>query len=219
MINVVTIDDHSVVRAGISEMISSRSDDIRVVCNTCHCHKDGPACLKEMVSCDGVKIDVALVDISVKNNPMWGLGVIRETALSNKKARLIALTMFSEESLAPAVKSAGASGFLTKDSSPEEILTAIRHVYSGGEYFTPNAIDAIERASCPPKALPHETLSPREFQCLMMLVGGLKTSEISKILGISIKTANIYRANIMDKLSARTVADITRYAITHKLVT
>ena len=113
---------------------------------------------------------------------------------------------------------AGASGYLTKESAPEELLTAIRRIVRGGRYISPSVGETLaDDLGRPAAELPHHGLSDREFETMRLLASGKRASEIAEHLHLSVKTVSTYRARVLQKLNLRTTAEIMRYAIKHGL--
>jgi DNA-binding NarL/FixJ family response regulator len=126
--------------------------------------------------------------------------------------------MHSEEQFAIRSLRAGASGYLTKDSAPGELVGAIRKVVSGARYMTPQLAERIAAHLGPENDRPlHERLSDREYQVLRMIARGRATREISTELGLSVKTVSTYRARLLEKMGMRSTAEITAYAVRHRL--
>ena len=128
------------------------------------------------------------------------------------------LSVHPAEQYAIRVLRAGASGYLTKESAPEELLTAIRRIVRGGRYISPSVGETLaDDLDRPGERLPHDTLSDREFEIMRLLASGKRASEIAHELHLSVKTVSTYRARILQKLNLRTTAEIMRYAIKHDL--
>ena len=114
---------------------------------------------------------------------------------------------------------AGASGYLTKESASRELATALRKVAAGGAYITPEVAEQLALGAMPSAdALPHTTLSDREFQVLRMLVSGKSVSDIAAALTLSVKTVSTHKARLMQKLGVSNTSEMFRYAIQHRLV-
>ncbi|HVB38981.1 MAG TPA: response regulator transcription factor, partial [Vicinamibacterales bacterium] len=123
------------------------------------------------------------------------------------------------EQFARRVLDAGASGYLTKDSAPAQLVKAIRLVLTGRRYLSPDLIEELvvgERAARP--ARPHETLSDREYQVLRMIASGKTVSQIAAALSLSVKTVSTYRVRVLEKMGMRSTAELMRYAIENRLV-
>jgi DNA-binding NarL/FixJ family response regulator len=127
--------------------------------------------------------------------------------------------MYPEDQYAVRALKAGASGYLTKESAPEELVAAIRKVCQGGIYVTESLAERLATALGPEdKRLPHETLSDRELQVMCLLADGRSAKDIATKLSLSPKTISTYRSRILVKLGIKTTAEIIRYALQHDLV-
>jgi len=148
-----------------------------------------------------------------------GLDVLHEIRAAKPGTKVIVLTMYPEEQYAIRSLRDGASAYLTKSSSPDELIEAIKTVASGRRYITPSIADRlasyIEDASQRP---PHEALSDREMQVFVRIGSGKPVKEIAGELNLSIKTVSTYRVRILQKLGMETNAQLIRYAIQHELV-
>jgi DNA-binding NarL/FixJ family response regulator len=133
--------------------------------------------------------------------------------------RVIVLSVHSEDQFAVRVLKAGASGFLNKDSAPEELVKAVRKVLGGGRYVSASLAEQLAmKLDKPGDQLPHQSLSDREFQVLRMIGSGKTVSEIAQDLSLSVKTVSTYRSRILEKMNLNTNAELTRYSFEHKLV-
>ena len=161
--------------------------------------------------CDVMVLDLSLPDRS-------GLDVLKELRKERPKLPVLVLTMHSEEQFAVRVLKAGASGYLNKRSTPEELIVAIKKVYRGGKYVSQHLADILvyELDTDSQKAL-HENLSDREYQILRLIGSGKTISEIAVTLSLSVTTVSTYRARILEKMGMKTNAELTRYAIENGL--
>ena len=126
--------------------------------------------------------------------------------------------MHSPEQYAVRAIKAGASGYLTKESAPYELVTAVQQILSGRKYITNRVAEVLASSlEMDTNKLPHENLSDREFEVLKKLVEGKSVSEISEMLSLNINTISTYRARILDKMGLKSNADLIRYAIEHKI--
>jgi DNA-binding NarL/FixJ family response regulator len=148
-----------------------------------------------------------------------GLDVLTDLVRESPAPAVLVLSMHPEDQYAIRVLRAGAAGYLTKESAPEELITAITKVASGKTYVS-SALAEKLASSLRSRwdQLPHHLLSDREFQVMRMLALGRKIREIAEELCLSEKTITTYRARVMEKMKMRSNADITRYAIRHKLI-
>jgi DNA-binding NarL/FixJ family response regulator len=162
--------------------------------------------------------DVAVIDISMPG--LDGLEVISQLSSSHPALPVLVLTMHEEEQYVVRTISAGARGYLTKRSVPEQLVKAIRKVHAGGRYLTEEAAEllALRMASGARDRSLIDTLSNREIQVLRRLVLGQTTREIAEVYHISVKTVDTYRSRLLQKLNLRNNAELTRFAIQNDLV-
>ena len=209
MINILVADDHAVVREGVKQIIADVSD--MLVKDEAN---NGHETLKKVMSNE---YDVVLLDISMPGRS--GLELLEDIKSQRPKLPVLILSMHPEKQYAFRALRAGASGYLTKASAPQELIGAIRKASSGGKYVTASLAEklAFEIDSDTEKA-PHEKLSNREYQVMLMIAGGKLVSEIADELCLSIKTISTYRARIMDKMGMKKNAELTLYAVRNDLI-
>jgi two-component system, NarL family, invasion response regulator UvrY len=161
--------------------------------------------------------DLVLLDVSMPGGPF--LDTLRALREQHPTVRVLVLSVHPEDQWAVRALRAGASGSLTKDHSPDQLLEAIRRVYRGGKYVSPTLAEQLatqlDRGGQRP---PHELLSDREFEVMRRLGNGLSVSQIATELAISAKTVSTYRARILEKMAATTNADLVRYAARYGLI-
>ena len=209
MIRVFIADDHPLTRKGIKQTLDDATD-IRV----CGEAGSGREVMKAVMEID---FDVLVLDVVMPDG--GGFEVLDQLKSNNLDLYTIILSMYPEEQYALRALKAGASGYLTKDSIPEELIVAIRKVASGGKFVTSSLAERLaSEISGEISADPHEILSNREFQVMCLLASGRTVTEIANELSISIKTISTYRARILDKLGLRNTAGIIRYALQNKIV-
>jgi DNA-binding NarL/FixJ family response regulator len=209
MLRVLIADDHPVVRRGLEQIIAGTSD--MVVAGEA---ADGWEALRKATAGD---YDVVLLDISMpfKN----GLEVLSQIKAAKPALPVLMLSMHPEEQYAVRALKTGASGYLTKESAPEEMLTAIRKVSGGGKYVSASlAEDLASMLQEDADRLPHQALSNREFQVLRLIASGKTVSEIAQELSLSVKTISTYRARVLQKLRLKNTAELVRYATDNELV-
>ena len=210
MIKVLLADDHSIVREGLRKVLED-DNEIEVIAEAA----DGETALEEAIN---KKPDVAVVDISMPG--MDGLEVVNRLKIYCEEVPALILTMHEEEQYVIRAIEAGAMGYLTKQSAPEELVAAVKKIHSGGRYLTEKASEALAlkvlRGSKKPTLT--ESLSMRELQVLRKLALGSTNKEIATSYNISVKTVDTYRSRILKKLSLRNNAELSRYAIQNKLV-
>ncbi len=209
MVKILIADDHIIVRKGLKQIISETSD--MVVADEA---SNGQEVL-DKVRKNG--FDMILLDISMPGRT--GLDILRELKTEKPKLPILVLSMYPEEQYAVRVLRAGASGYLTKESAPDELIAAIRKVSLGKKYVTPSVAErlAFDLDVDSEKPL-HETLSDREYQVLCLIASGKTVGEIADKLSLSAKTISTYRARILEKMNMKNNAELTHYAIQHKLV-
>jgi two-component system, NarL family, invasion response regulator UvrY len=210
MIRVLLADDHSIVRAGLRRLIED-SGDISVVAEAA----DGGEAIRRVHE---TLPDVAVVDISMPG--LDGLEVINQVRVHYPKLPILVLTMHEEEQYVVRAIGAGAMGYITKRSAPEQLVNAIRKVHSGGHYLSDSAAEslAVRIAKGAPGRSLIDSLSNREIQVLRRLALGQTTREIAEAYNISIKTVDTYRFRLLKKLSLRNNAELSRFAIQNGLV-
>ena len=209
MIRIVLADDHALFRAGLCRLIEAE-EDMQVV------GQAGTG--REAVAlCDTLAPDVAVLDFAMPD--MDGLEATKQIVAANKRARVLIITMYDNEEYAIRFLQAGASGFIVKETSPEELPAALRKIASGKVYITPSIMERIAlRHHQFQKENPVSLLSDRELQVLIKLARGRTTSEISEDLALSVSTVKTYKTRIFEKLGLRNVSDLTRFAIRYNLI-
>lgn len=207
MIHVLLADDHAIVRAGLRRLIEE-SGDIRVITEAANGEEALSAARKSPP-------DVAVIDISMPG--MDGLEVVSQLRASLPTLPILILTMHEEEQYVGRALSAGAMGYVTKRSAPEELVNAIRKLHRGGRFLSDTAAEALAARAARGKS-PLDALSNREMQVLRCLALGKTNREIAETYHISIKTVDTYRGRLLAKLGLRNNAEISRFAIQHRLV-
>ncbi len=210
MIRVLLADDHSIVREGLRRIVEE-SGDMKVVAEAA----DGREALKQV---DGVSPDVAVVDISMPG--LDGLEVVSRLKDAHPDLPVLILTMHEEAQYVVRAIEAGAMGYLTKQSAPEQLVTAIRRLYSGQRYITDEATEALALsiARGARHKTPLDSLSMRELQVLRRLAMGHTNREIAQAYSLSIKTVDTYRARLLRKLNLSNNAQLIRFAIQNSLI-
>jgi len=161
--------------------------------------------------------DLVLLDVSMPGGPFPDtLHALRER---HPSIRVLVLSVHPEDQWAVRALKAGASGYLTKDHSPEQLLEAVRRVYRGGKYVSPTLAEQLaSHLDAAGQRAPHELLSDREFEVMRRLGSGLTVSQIASELAISAKTVSTYRARILEKMAVASNADLVRYAARYGLI-
>jgi two-component system invasion response regulator UvrY len=210
MIRLLIADDHAVVRKGMKQILAETKDII--VADEA---SNGREALEKARKNN---YDMALLDISMPGRD--GLEVLKELKSLKPKLPVLMLSMYPEEQYAVRSLRSGAAGYLTKDSAPDELISAIRKVSSGGKYVSVSLAEKLALKLGADLETPlHETLSDREYQVMCMIASGKTVKEIGEQLSLSVKTVSTYRTRILDKMRLKGNAELTRYAIENKLVT
>jgi two-component system, NarL family, invasion response regulator UvrY len=208
VIRILLVDDHPVVRHGIRTILMERLRG-SVVGEAAN----GEAAL-HMVA--GGSWDVVVADISLPG--MSGLDLLKDLQRLYPSLPTLVLSMHPVAQFARRALAAGAAGYLTKDSPPEELIVAIQEAQRGRRYVGRDAGDALINWSAASVATPHEALSDREYQLLRMIGSGQTVSDVARDLGLSVKTVSTYRSRVLEKLGMRTNAELMRYAIENGLL-
>ncbi len=211
MIDILIVDDHAVVRAGLRQIISGVSD--MVVADEAG---DG---IEALAKIRGKKrYSVIVLDISMPGKS--GLDVLKEIRVQHPKLPVLMLSMYPEDQYAMRALRSGASGYMTKDSAPDELVTAIRTVAAGRKYINSDLAERLAfNLDAHMKKEPHEILSDREYQVLCTIASGKTISEIADQLSLSVKTISTYRRRILEKMQLKNNAELTNYAIRNNLTT
>jgi len=209
MIRVLIVDDHAVVRQGLKRILDEAAD-IEVAGEACN----GADALKKIHE---LKWDVMLLDISMPDKS--GSDILKQVIAEIKDARILVLSMYEEDQYAVRLMKAGASGYLTKDIAPEQLVGAIRKVAEGKKYISSTLAELLLQECNSDSSMPlHSTLSDREFQVLKLIGAGKAVSEIAAILSLSIKTVSTYRTHILTKTKLKNNAEMTYYVIQNGLL-
>lgn len=208
MIRILIADDHAVVREGIKH-IFSEVPDVSIAGEA----SNGQEVLENIGKKD---FELLLLDIAMPGRD--GLEVLREVKALRPKLPVLILSMFPEEQYALRALRSGASGYMTKDSIPHELVNAVRKVLKGGRYVSSSFSDVLltELTSDVQKP-PHETLSDRELQIMRMIASGKAIKKIASELSLSSKTVYTYRARVLEKMGMNNNMELTHYATKHGL--
>jgi two-component system invasion response regulator UvrY len=210
VIKVILADDHSIVRAGLCRLVEE-SGDMTVVAEAA----DGMEAIRLIRE---LHPDVAVIDLSMPH--IDGLEVITRIHPEFPGMPIIVLTMHAENQYVVRAIEAGAQGYITKQSAPEQLVDAIRKVHAGARYLTADAAEALALRVAKGKqaSTPLDDLSTRELQVLRRLALGHTNREIASAYNISIKTVDTYRFRLLKKLELRNNAELSRFAIQNGLI-
>lgn len=210
MIKVLIADDHTVVRQGLKQILAD-DPQLAVVGEAA----DGNEVLTAL---ETLSVDALVLDITMPGRN--GLDVLKEVKRKRPALPVLVLSMHPEDQFAIRILRAGAAGYITKESAPEELVGALRKVCSGGKYVSPQLAEKLavfigDETTRPP----HEKLSDREFEVLRMLARGKTVTEVAEELLLSVKTVSTYRSRVLEKMKMTSNADLTRYALQNQLIT
>jgi two-component system invasion response regulator UvrY len=208
MINILIVDDHAIVRKGLYDIVADASDmEVRGEASS---GREALSMIRKN-HYDVIVLDISLPDIN-------GLDVLKQIQKEDPELPVLMLTMHPEEQYAVRAFKAGASGYLTKRSIPEELIQAIRKTHEGGRYVSLSLADTLISHIGPDSEKPaHDALSDREYQIMLMLTEGKKIKEIGEQLFISEKTVSTYRSRILDKMGLKSNVELARYVMENHL--
>ena len=209
MINILIADDHAIVREGLKQILADMAD--MVVTGEA---ADGQEALRKART---EAWDVLVLDITMPGRT--GFDILQALKQEHPDLPVLVLSMHAEEQFAVRALKAGAAGYLTKESAPDELVKAIRQVVAGRKYVSANLAEllalSLDSATDQPR---HATLSDREFQVMRLLAVGMTATQIAEGLALSVKTISTYRTRILEKLDLKNTAEIIHYAIQHRLI-
>ncbi|QCP54134.1 response regulator transcription factor [Trinickia violacea] len=208
MIHILIADDHAIVRGGLKQIIATTTD-IVVAGEAAH----GAEVIDKLRV---LQVDLLLLDMTMPG--ISGIGLIRRIRTEQPALPILVLSIHNEAQVVSRALRAGATGYVTKDSDPEILLTAIHKLAAGGRFIDPKLVDAIVFETHAGEAPPHEVLSDREFQVLQMLAAGKSINDIAESFALSAKTISTHKMRLMQKLNLGNNAELIRYAIKHGLV-
>jgi len=211
MIHILIVDDHAIVRRGLKQILTDEPD-IGV---------SEASDAQEALKIIGEKaFDMVVLDLDLKSKS--GLELLKDIKRETPELPVLFLSIYPEEQFAVRTLKAGASGFMSKDAAPEELVNAIRKILRGGKYINESVAERLlsdlnapaQRAN----GMPHEALSDREFQILRLFGEGKTVGEIAAELSISVPTVSTHRTRILEKMGMKTTAELMRYTIENHLV-
>ena len=206
MIRIVIADDHAVVREGLKRILLS-ADDMAVVGEA----SNSAEVIQQVRELD---FDVLVLDLSMPGRS--GMELIKLVRCEKPRLRILVLSMHEELQYAVRSIKSGASGYLTKDSTPTQLMQVLRKVAAGGAFISAGvaeqlALGSMLGSSC----APHERLTDREFEVFRLIAIGMSVTDIAGRLNLSAKTISTHKANLMQKMSLLNQSELIRYAIKH----
>lgn len=210
MIRILIADDHPFVRRGVKQVLTDEFPGV-VLAEA----STGPEVLEQAGKHHW---NLIILDLTMPGRD--GLDALHELRSRCPDSPVLVLSMHPEDQFAVRVLRAGAAGYLTKESIPEELVQAVRKIMADGKYIRPSVADllATQLQHGDGNQPPHARLSDREFQVLGLIAHGKTVTHIAEELSLSVKSVSTYRARIMEKLHLNSTADLTRYALEHRLI-
>lgn len=209
MLKILIADDHTVVRKGLKQILLDEFPNAKI-----EEVPDAEELIKKVVQ---DKWDIVVSDLSMPGRS--GLDALQQIKLSNPALPVLILSIHPEEQYALRALKAGAAGYLSKDTAPDELVKAVQKVLLGKKYISQSIAEKLANTlSAKADKFLHENLSNREFDVMKLLANGKSVSEIAEILSLSVTTVSTYRARVMTKMNLRSNSDLTKYAIENKLI-
>ncbi len=206
---ILIADDHAILRRGLKEILAHELPG--VACG------EAENAQQVLAQIQNQEWDVVILDVTMPGRS--GLDVLRDLKALRPMLPVLVLSMHPEDQYGKRILKAGASGYMNKDSAPEELIKAIRKVRSGGRYVSPALAEKLALSLSEDAARPaHDILSDREFEVLRMLASGKTVGQIAQELHLSATTVSTYRARILEKMNMTTTAELMRYAFENHLV-
>jgi two-component system, NarL family, invasion response regulator UvrY len=209
MIRILIVDDHAILLRGLKEILEREFRDVSI----------GGAGTAEqaLTQLDAENWDLVILDITMPGRS--GVDVLRNLKALRPKLPVLVLSMHPEDQYGKRVLKAGASGYMNKESAPEELIKAVRKLLSGGRYVSPTLAETLAVDLGRDDGTPaHERLSDREFEVLRKMASGKTVGQIARELHLSVPTVSTYRARILEKMGMSNTAELIRYALSHHLV-
>jgi len=209
MTKILVADDHTLVRESLIKSLSLNLPDV--------IFGEAENSVTVMGKVKSEKWDLLILDLNMPGRN--GLDVIKDVKEIHPEIPIVVLSMYPEDQFALRVIKAGAMGYLTKNTSSAELLKAIKTILKGEQYITRSIARLLtEGLRQDSQKLPHENLSNREFQVLLLIASGKSISDIASDLSLSVKTISVYRSNILSKMNLKNNSEITHYAFKQGLV-
>jgi DNA-binding NarL/FixJ family response regulator len=208
VIRVLIVDDHAIVRQGLKSILSDTQD--LVIAGEAENSTRALHLIRES------EFDVVLMDVNMPDRN--GIDTLKLVKKEYPRLPVLMLSMHSEDQYAIRALRAGAAGYLSKQSAPELLVSAIRQVAAGKKYVSATLAEQLAEAITEDDRPPHERLSDREYQTLCMIASGKTLTQIGEELNLSVKTVSVYRARLLEKMKLKNNAELTHYGLKHGLV-
>jgi two-component system, NarL family, invasion response regulator UvrY len=204
---ILCVDDHAIFRQGIKQILLQHDQLVRI--------GEAATAAAALQLARDAHWDVVILDLSLPDRS--GFQVLTELKQERRDLPVLVLSMHGEDEYAIRALRNGASGYLTKESAPEELIAAIEKVMRGGRYMTPALAEKIAFSYASPTQVPHHALSEREMEVLQLIGAGKSLKEIAAQLALSVKSVSTYRARVLEKMTMSTNADLIRYVVENNL--
>lgn len=209
MLRILIVDDHAVVREGLKHILRSEFKSLNI--SEAENADEAEAVLNSQ------KMDMVILDITMPGRS--GLDVLRDIRRVHTSLPVLVLSIHPESQYALRVIKSGASGYMTKESAPRELVSAVEKILNGKKYLSePMTQLLLEEIKHDSEKPPHETLSNREFEILCLIAKGTSLKDIAARLRLRPKTVSTYRMRLLEKMSMESNAELTRYAVEHDLI-
>lgn len=209
MLKILIADDHTVVRKGLKQILLDEFPGAKI-----EEVPDAEGLIKKVMQ---GKWDIVVSDLSMPGRS--GLDALQQIKISNPGLPVLILSIHPEEQYALRALKAGAAGYLSKDTAPDELVKAVQKVLLGKKYISQSIAEKLANTlSVKTDKFLHESLSNREFDVMKLLANGKSVSDIAEILSLSVTTVSTYRARVMTKMNLKSNSDLTKYAIENKLI-
>jgi two-component system, NarL family, invasion response regulator UvrY len=209
-LRVLCIDDHAIFRQGVKQILQEYDRQVKI--GEAATARDAMQLVREW------RWDVVLLDLSLPDRS--GLQLLEDLKREQPDLPVVVLTMHGDDEYAVRAVRGGASAYVTKESAPDELITALRKVLAGGRYMTPALAEKVAFAYASPggsEKKPHQSLSERELEILRLIGAGRSLKEIAAMLELSVKSVGTYRSRVLEKMSMSTNADLIRYVIENQV--
>ncbi|HEU4886657.1 MAG TPA: response regulator transcription factor [Thermoanaerobaculia bacterium] len=205
---ILCVDDHAIFRQGVRQILLQYDREARI--------GEAATAAAALQLARDAHWDVLILDLSLPDRS--GFQLLTELKQERRDLPVLVLSMHGEDEYAIRALRNGASGYLTKESAPEELIAAIQKVMRGGRYMTPALAEKIAFAYASPSAqAPHLALSERELEVLQLIGAGKSLKEIAAQMELSVKSVSTYRARVLEKMTMNTNADLIRYVVENNL--
>jgi two-component system, NarL family, invasion response regulator UvrY len=209
MLRALCVDDHAIFRQGVKQILLQLDRQAKI--------GEAATAAEAIQAVRENRWDLVILDLSLPDRS--GLQLLSELKKEQPDLPILVLSMHADDEYALRALRNGASGYVTKESAPEELITAVQKVMRGGRYMTPALAEKVAFAFASPASTerPHQRLSERELQILRLIGAGKSLKEIAAMLSLSVKSVGTYRARVLEKMTMSTNADLIRYVVENEL--